>query len=128
MDIMEFREYALSLPEVEECLPFDDSTLVYKVGGRMFACAFLEKPNRFVVKCDPDLAIELRDSHPEVTPAWHFNKRHWNDVSILGDLSDEFLRRQIRHSYLLVIVKNVTPRAERDRLKELAKSEGICDQ
>ena len=125
MDIMEFREYCLSLPEVEECTPFDEFTLVYKVSGRMFACAFMERADHFVVKCDPDWAIELRDAHSEITPAWHFNKRHWNDVSFTGDLSEQMLRRLICHSYMLVIAKNVTPRAERVRLQKIALDSGL---
>lgn len=71
MDIVEFREYVLSLPDVEETLPFDDSTLVYKVGGRMFAMLMLERPDHFVVKCDPERAIILRDRYPQITAAWH---------------------------------------------------------
>ncbi len=127
MDIIEFREYCLSLPDVEETLPFDDSTLVYKVGGRMFAMLMLEKPDHFVVKCDPERAILLRDSYPQVTAAWHMNKRHWNDVCFEGRLSDEALRRELRHSYMLVVRQNVTPKALREEILSHITAEGVVD-
>ena len=127
MDIIEFREYCLSLPDVEETLPFDDTTLVYKVGGRMFAMISHERPDHFAVKCDPERAIILRDSYPQVTAGWHLNKRHWNDIRFEGRLGDEALRGEVRHSYMLVVRHNVTPKALRlDILSHIA-SEGITD-
>lgn len=127
MDIVEFREYCLSLPDVEETLPFDDSTLVYKVGGRMFAMLMLEKPDHFVVKCDPERAIILRDLYPQITAAWHMNKRHWNDVRFEGRLSDEALRRELRHSYMLVVRQNVTPKSLREQILADIATEGVVD-
>lgn len=113
MSIEEVRNFCLSLPYTEETLPFDDTTLVYKVGGRMFAVTSLEQPDRVVVKCDPDLAIELRDRHEEITSAWHFNKRHWNAICLNGDLGEQLILEQIYNSYMLVIRLNVTPVALR---------------
>ena len=113
MSIEEIRNFCLSLPYSEETLPFDDTTLVYKVAGKMFAVTDLEHSDRVVVKCDPDLAIELRDRHEEVSAAWHFNKRHWNAISLNGDLSERFIFEQIFNSYMLVIKLNVTPVATR---------------
>ena len=127
MDIVEFREFCLSLPEVEETLPFDDSTLVYKVGGRMFALIFLERPDHFAVKCDPDRAILLREYYEQVRAAYHLNKRHWNDIYFEGRLSDEQLRREIRHSYLLVVRHNVTPKTLREQILHIAATEGVVD-
>ena len=83
------------------------------MGGKWFAVTDLEQSDKVVVKCDPDIAIELRDRHEEVTPAWHFNKRHWNAISLRGDLAESFIYEQIHNSYMLVINKNVTPRALR---------------
>ena len=100
MSIEEIRNYCLSLPYAAETMPFDDTTLVYKVGGKWFAVADIIDHNKVVVKCDPDLAIELRDIHEEVTAAWHFNKRHWNSISLIGDLADSFIYEQIYNSYL----------------------------
>ena len=114
MDIIDLREYIISLPLVEECQPFGDDAVVYKVGGRMFACYVLEHTTRIAVKCNPDRAIVLRDEYlSAITPAWHFNKRHWNAISLNGDLAASFIYQQIYNSYMLVINKNVTPRALR---------------
>ena len=121
MSIEEIRNYCLSLPYTAETMPFDDTTIVYKVGGKWFAVADLEASDKVVVKCDPDIAIELRDRHEEVTPAWHFNKRHWNAISLVGDLTEGFIYEQIRNSYMLVIHKNVTPRALRLEILEAAE-------
>lgn len=125
MDVIGFREFCLSLPFAEECTPFDEATLVYKVGGRMFAYADMVCFNRFAVKCDPVQAEILRDRYPEVTPAWHSNKRHWNDVRTDGDLPEEFLRRQIRDSYMLVLRHNVTPRSLREEILSYIAGMGL---
>lgn len=121
MSIEDIRTYCLGLPYTEETMPFDDTTIVYKVGGKWFAVADLEDNNKVVIKCDPDLAIELRDLHEEITPAWHFNKRHWNAISLNGDLANSFIYEQIHNSYMLVIAKNVTPRALRLEILAAAK-------
>lgn len=122
---MDFRDYCLSLPMVEESTPFDDNILVYKIGGKMFAYADMNDFCRFAVKCDPETAEELRATHPEVLPAHHSNKVHWNDVRTDGALTDDFLRRQIRGSYLLVVRRNVTPKALRERIQAVIDSAGI---
>ena len=127
MDIVTFREYSLSLPEVEETLPFDDDILVYKVAGRIFAMISISTPDHFAVKCHPDRAILLRDRYPEITPAFHLNKRHWNDVSIVGELSDTLLKAEIRHSYFAVVRNNVVPRQHRDAVLAMAREAGIID-
>lgn len=127
MDIIDLREYLLSLPLVEECQPFGDDAVVYKVGGRMFACCVLEHAERIAVKCNPDRAIVLRDEYlSAITPAWHFNKRHWNDL-YFEQLPSEIVKREIRHSYLTVIRENVTPKALRNELLAIAQEAGIED-
>ena len=127
MDIVDFREFCLSLPEVEESFPFDDVTLVFKVAGRMFAVVGLDNPIGFVVKCDPDRAIALRDKYEQVKAAFHFNKKHWNSLRFEGAMTDEELRREIRHSYLLVVKQNVTPKARRLEVWTMVEQEGIED-
>ena len=127
MDIVDFREYCLSLPEVEECLPFDEVTLVFKVVGRMFTVVGLDNPIGFVVKCDPDRAIALRDRYEQVKAAFHFNKKHWNSIRFVGAMTDEQLRREIRHSYLLVVQQNVTPKAHRLEVLRKVEKAGITD-
>ena len=127
MDIIDLREYILSLPLVEECQPFGDDAVVYKVGGRMFACCVLEYAERVAVKCQPDRAIVLRDEYlSAITPAWHFNKKHWNDI-YFEQLPRKVVEREIRHSYLTVIRENVTPKALREEIMAVAVAQGVED-
>ena len=127
MDIIDLREYILTLPLVEECQPFGDDAVVYKVGGRMFVCYVLEHTERIAVKCNPDRAIALRDEHLlAITPAWHFNKRHWNDI-YFEQLPRKIVEREIRHSYLTVIRENVTPKALREEILEVVRQAKIED-
>jgi predicted DNA-binding protein (MmcQ/YjbR family) len=114
MDVLEYRDFCLSMPAATECTPFDEDTLVFKVAGKMFSYAGMKGFRRFCVKCDPELAIELREQHPEVTRGIHSNSAHWNTVATDGDLPGEFLRQQIRNSYRLVVAK--LPRAAREEL------------
>ena len=125
MDVLTFRDYCLSLPMTEETTPFDETTLVYKIGGKMYACADMVDFDRIAVKCDPDRAIMLRERYPEVTTAPHFNKRHWNGLRTDGDLPDAFLREQIRGSYMLVLRQSVTPRALREELLACVERLGL---
>ena len=127
MDIIDLREYILSLPLVEECQPFGDDAVVYKVGGRLFACCVLEYAERVAVKCQPDRAVVLRDNYlSAITPAWHFNKKHWNDI-YFERLPREVVEREIRHSYLTVIRENVTPTALREEILAVVQGAGIKD-
>lgn len=125
MDIIQLREYILSLPSVEEVMPFDDAA-VFKVAGKWIAAYIFERPEYIAVKCNPDRAVLLRDEFGAITPAWHFNKRHWNDLKI-SDLPDDILKREICHSYMTVIKKNITPKSLREELLENAKKRGIED-
>ena len=104
MNIEEIHDYCISKPGVTEGLPFNDTALVFKVMGKMFALLDLSEEARGItLKCDPDLAIELREQHPEVTPAWHFNKQHWNAIKVASALSNKFFQEWIDHSYELVV-------------------------
>ena len=89
---------------VSEEFPFDETTLVFKVSGKMFACMPLEKPDMLVLKCDADYAIELRDRYSAIEAAWHFNKKYWNQ-HIISALDDELLMHLIDHSYDEVVKK-----------------------
>lgn len=125
MDILDLRNYLLSLPLVEECQPFGDDAVVYKIGGRMFACYILQHTERIAVKCEPERAIDLRDEYIDIiTPAYHFNKRHWNDLRF-ELLPRQIVEREIRHSYLTVIRKNITPKALRNEILEVVKEANI---
>jgi predicted DNA-binding protein (MmcQ/YjbR family) len=104
MDIESLREYCLSKKGVTESLPFNDTALVFKVAGKMFAVLDLSEDERGItLKCDPELAIELREQHSEVTPAWHFNKQHWNGIDLRGNISTTLLKEWIDHSYKEVV-------------------------
>lgn len=105
MDIETVREYSLSLPYVTEDMAFGEEYLLLRVCGKIFACIGLERPDYFVVKCNPDYALDLRDRYPEIEPAWHWNKKYWNKLSLHDSLSDEFIKDLIRHSYSEVVSK-----------------------
>jgi predicted DNA-binding protein (MmcQ/YjbR family) len=103
MDLAQFREYCLSKPRATESTPFGPDVLVFKVSDKMFALAALdEMPTIANLKCDPDLALELRDRYEQVTPGYHMNKKHWNSVEIESGIPDAELRKMIDHSYDLV--------------------------
>lgn len=104
MDIESLHQYCLQKPFATEEFPFDDVTLVFKVAGKMFACLPLDKPDKLVLKCDADYAVELRDRYSAIEPAWHFNKRYWNQ-HIISTLDDDLLRHLIDHSYAEVVKK-----------------------
>jgi len=104
MDVESFRKYCLSKPGATEDMPFGEDVLVFKVGGKMFAVAPLDEvPATANLKCDPDLALELRDRYEQVRPGYHMNKKHWNTVEIDSGIPDAELRKMIDHSYELVV-------------------------
>lgn len=114
MNLESIREYALSFPLTSEDMAFGDDYLLIRVGGRIFVCLGLSRKDYIVVKCDPDYAVELRDRYQEIEPAWHWNKRHWNQMSICGTLGDSLIRYLIRHSYAMVAGK--LPKGVRSQL------------
>jgi len=104
MDLAQFREYCLSKAHATEGTPFGPDVLVFKVGGKMFALAALnEVPTTVNLKCDPDLALDLRDRYEQVRPGYHMNKKHWNTIEIESSIPDAELRKMIDHSYDLVV-------------------------
>ena len=110
MDLAQFREYCLSKSRATEGLPFGPDVLVFKVGGKMFALAALDEvPTTVNLKCDPDLALDLRDCYEQVRPGYHMNKKHWNTVEIEGGVPDAELRKMIDHSYDLVVKRLSKP-------------------
>lgn len=103
MNIEELRDYCLEKPAVTEGFPFGEETLVFKVAGKLFLLIGLDEANRFNVKCDPELAQELRERHPEVQPGYHMNKKMWNTVYMDGSLTRKQLLDMIDHSYNEVV-------------------------
>lgn len=115
MNIEELREYCLSLPQATEDFPFDEYTLAFRIEHKIFAMIDLENTQWFVLKCEPDYALDLREIHPEISGAWHMNKKHWNQINLYGALPDELVKHLIRHSYNEVVKK--LPRKVKDKKK-----------
>lgn len=104
MNIEEFREYCLTKKGVTEELPFGESTLVYKVMGKIFSLTSLDSISlSFNLKCDPEKAVLLREQYACVQPGYHMNKKHWNTILVNGSLSRRELNEWIDHSYQLVV-------------------------
>ena len=103
MNVEILRDYCLSKPDVEESFPFGPDVMVYKVGGKIFLlCSLDSEELNFNVKCDPELAIELRERFDCVQPGYHMNKKHWNTIMVDGSVSTQQLKEWIDHSYELV--------------------------
>jgi predicted DNA-binding protein (MmcQ/YjbR family) len=106
MNLDTYYEYCLSKKGVSEHFPFDEDTLVFKVGGKMFALSSLaqwEKNEAAVnLKCDPERAQELRAEYDEIKPGFHMSKVHWNTIALNKNLQDKFIKELIDHSYDLV--------------------------
>jgi predicted DNA-binding protein (MmcQ/YjbR family) len=104
MDIESIREYCLAKKEVEESFPFGETTLVFKVMGKIFLLTSLDNPVlQFNVKCDPEQAIEWREQYAAVQPGYHMNKKLWNTVIVDGSIPGRVLRGMIDDSYRLVV-------------------------
>lgn len=116
MNIEEFRDYCLTKKAVTEEFPFDEKTLVFKVAGKMFALTNVDNFESFNVKCDPELALELREKYNAVKAGYHMNKKHWNTITVYGDLSQKGLMKSIDHSYELVYKK--LPKRIREEIEE----------
>jgi predicted DNA-binding protein (MmcQ/YjbR family) len=98
----ELRELCLGLPGAREEFPFRPDVSVFKVGGRMFALsALLEEPLRVTLKCDPELAEQLRVTYESIVPGYHLNKRHWITVTV-GGVPDVLVADLVNESYELV--------------------------
>ena len=103
MNIESLREYCLAKTAVEESFPFGETTLVFKVKGKIFLLTGMGSPLEFNVKCDPEQAIEWREQYAAVRPGYHMNKKHWNTVTADGSIPLRVMREMIDHSYNLVV-------------------------
>jgi predicted DNA-binding protein (MmcQ/YjbR family) len=117
MNVEEVRQVCIAKKGVTESFPFDETTLVLKVGGKMFALLNLDKDPSVNLKCDPERAIDLREHYEAILPGYHMNKQHWNTVMLEGNLSDNLLEDLIGHSYELVL--NSLPRKAKEELNNL---------
>lgn len=103
MNIEEYRLFCLALPHTTEAFPFNETTLVFKVGGKMFALTDIEDFVSINLKCDPQIAIQLREEYAEVQGGFHMNKKHWNTIILNGAVSDDLIKDWISTSYELVV-------------------------
>jgi len=114
MNIEAFREYCLSKPGVSEHFPFDQETLVFKVGGKMFALTSVESFHSVNLKCDPEKAVELREQYDGIIPGYHMSKKHWNSVMTDNSVPFSLFRQLIDDSYNLIV--SSLPKKEREKL------------
>ena len=106
MDIVTLRDYCISKKGASETFPFGDDTLVFKAAGKIFALVNLDGELSINLKCDPALAIELRERYSSVQPGYHMNKIHWNTINLDGTVPDKLVFSWIDHSYDLIIGKH----------------------
>ena len=120
MNLETYYEYCLSKKGVTEHFPFDKDTLVFKVGGKMFALSSLiqwEKGEASVnLKCDPERALELRAEYEDIIPGWHMSKIHWNTIYLTKNVSDKLILELIDHSYELIF-KSLTKKIQLEILE-----------
>jgi predicted DNA-binding protein (MmcQ/YjbR family) len=103
MNLEELRSYCLAKSNVEECFPFGEVTLVYKVGGKIFLLAGMDEvPLSINIKADPEAAIEQRERYPAVSYGYHMNKKHWNTITLDGSVRNTLIKQWIDDSYELV--------------------------
>lgn len=103
MNSEEIRFYCIQKKAVEESFPFDDTTLVFKVGGKIFLLLSLySSPVQFNVKSDPEKAVELRERYHCVLPGYHMSKKHWNTIMCDGSAKESLIKEWIDDSYNLV--------------------------
>ncbi len=114
MNLAEFREHCERLAGFSEDLPFDERTLAFRVGGKIFALMDVDLFTSVNLKCDPERAVELRERHTGITPGYHMNKRHWNTVLTDGSVPDRLLLELAEHSHALVMAS--LPKKVREQL------------
>jgi len=114
MNIEELREYCISKKGVTEGFPFDEVTLVFKVGGKMFALTNLDGEPSVNLKCDPEKATELREQYSAIIPGYHMSKLHWNTVYMDRSLPENLIKELIDLSYELVLAS--LPKAKRNEV------------
>lgn len=106
MNIEQYYDFCLSKKGVTEHFPFDEDTLVFKVGGKMFALSSLKQWENGTpsvnLKCDPQRALELRSDFEAIEPGYHMSKMHWNTVSLNSDVTDKIIYEMIDDSYNLI--------------------------
>jgi predicted DNA-binding protein (MmcQ/YjbR family) len=119
VNLEKVREYCLKKRGTSESMPFNDDILVFKVMNKMFCLANMNPPYSINLKCDPELAIELREKYDSVLPGYHMNKEHWNTIDLSGGVRDNLILEWIDNSYDLIVESLPKKlRAELDQLPE----------
>lgn len=104
LTLQDIRKYCNSKKGVVEDFPFDFQTLVFKIGGKMFALTDIDSEELTLnLKCDPYVSLELRSRYSQITPGYHMNKKHWNSVIVDGSIPDKEILKLIDDSYNLVL-------------------------
>ena len=103
MTVEKVRNYCLKKKGVTEGFPFNETTLVFKVMGKMFCLMGLEPPQTVNLKCDPELAVELREKYEGVTPGYHMNKMYWNTIDLNANIRENEIQKWIDQSYNLIV-------------------------
>ena len=117
MELESFRAFCLGLKGATEEFPFGENTAVFKVAGKMFAATDVTAFESVNLKCDPELAVELRERYPAVEPGYHMNKKHWNTVRTDGSVPDKLLLSWTEASYNLVVTG--LPKSNKSKIKSL---------
>ncbi len=112
-------DHCSAKPGATKDFPFDEKILAFRLMGKMFALINMQTRDRINLKCDPELALALRQQYPGVIPGYHMNKKHWNTVSITGDIPVEEIITWIDHSYELIF--NGLKKADRDAIRPVKK-------
>ncbi len=115
MTLEYFRDYCLAMPFVTEDTPFGPTTLVFRVGGKIFALTDIDTFLYINLKSDPERAVELREQYPGITPGYHMNKKLWNSVSTQGNVPDTLILELASHSYELI--RDSLPKKVRESLQ-----------
>ena len=105
MNIETIRDYCLAKPLATEDTAFGPDTVLFRIYNKIFACIDLERPDLVVVKCDAEYALQLREQYSGIRPAWHWNKRYWNEVCFDCDVDAALIFRLIDHSLAEVLKK-----------------------
>ena len=115
MDLEFVRNYCLKKVGSTEDFPFDNTTLVVRIGGKIFALMDTESiPFAVNLKCNPERAIELREHYSAIIHGWHMNKKHWNTVTLDQSIPIKILTGMIDHSYELVF--NSLKKSDKDEI------------
>ncbi|MBK7105071.1 MAG: MmcQ/YjbR family DNA-binding protein [Ignavibacteriae bacterium] len=116
MELEKLREYCLNKNGSKEDFPFDEETLVFKVGSKMFCLVSMETPLKINLKCEPEDVINLIEENEEIMPGYHMNKKYWITINLDGKLSNKFVFNLIDNSYKLVYEK--LPKKEKEIIEK----------